>query len=281
MRDDGACRPRAFTRRVQDFYKRAVRERGLFIVFAILLLSFGSTVPGAARPQPEGGPPTSEELAGGEALAERLRTSVPEENSEFKGKLIIKSEGVSTEIPITCRVSVTSTNWETDYETTGTAQFGPERLVVLHSTNGPNHYLYARALSPSAPLPKLGPLPKAEVTNSLAGSDFSLEDFALEFLHWPLQRQLKGEMRLGQPCYVLESSDPKAGEIVRVKSYIDKESGGPLIADGYDAEGHLVKEYSLHGSSFKKVNGRWQVEKMDIRNKKTGSHTELKLDLSK
>jgi hypothetical protein len=88
-------------------------------------------------------------------------------------------------------------------------------------------------------------------------------------------------MRLGQPCYVLESSNSQPAEIVRVRSDIDKESGGPLIADAYDAQGHIVKEYSLHGSSFKKVNGRWQLEKMDIRNKKTNSHTELKFDLNK
>ena len=122
-------------------------------------------------------------------------------------------------------------------------------------------------------------MPAADASIPLAGSDFSLADLGLEYLHWPVQRQLKGEMRLGQPCYVLESSNPQGGEIVRVKSDIDKDSGGLLIAEAYDTRGHLVKEFSLHGSSFKKVNGRWQLEKMDIRNKKTGSHTELKFDL--
>jgi hypothetical protein len=107
-----------------------------------------------------------------------------------------------------------------------------------------------------------------------------LADLGLEFLHWPVQRQLKGEMRLGEPCDVLESSNPSAGAIVRVRSDIDREFHAPLIAVGYDAQGHAVKEYSLHGSSFKKVNGRWRLEKMDIRNKKTGSRTELKFDIS-
>ena len=234
----------------------------------------------AAPQRPQAGPATPEELAAGQALAEHLRSAMPEENSQFHGKLIIKSEGAPREIPIVCKVTLNPTNWETDYETAATNQTGAERLVVFHSTNGPNQYLYARAASPSAALPKPASVPAADAAIPLAGSDYSLADLGLEFLHWPVQRQLKGDMVLGQPCYVLDSSNPQAREIVRVKSYIDKESGGLLVAEAYDAQGHVVKKFSLHNSSFKKVNGRWQVEKMDIRNKKTGSHTELKYDLS-
>jgi hypothetical protein len=228
------------------------------------------------------GPPTQEELVAGAGLAERLRSAPPEENSDLHGKLIIKAGGVTREISNSCRVTINKTNWETDYQTVATPQCGPERLLVLHNTNGPNEYLYARAASPSARLPPLASVTAEQAAAlALVGSDFSLADLGLEFLHWPVQRQLKGEMRLGQPCYVLESSNPEAAEIVRVRSDIDKESGGLLIAYAYDREGKLVKEFSLHGSSFKKVNGRWQVEKMEIRTKKTGSHTELKFDLNK
>jgi hypothetical protein len=249
------------------------------ILLACFFLPFFTLV--AAPLKSAIGPATPEEVAAGHALAERLRSAVPEENSEARGKLIIKAQGAQREIPIVCRVIVNPADWETDYETAATSESGAERLVVLHSTNGPNQYLYARAASPSAALPNLAPVPTAEAAIPLGGSDFSLADLGLEFLHWPVQRELKGEMRLGEPCYVLESSDPHGGEIVRVRSDIDKEFGAPLIADAYDAQGSLVKEYSLHGSSFKKVNGRWQLEKMEIRNKKTGSHTELKFDLNK
>ena len=251
-----------------------------FVLLACFAIRCSSLLAGPPKPEPPG-PPMPEEFAAGQALAEHLRSSAPEENSEFHGKLIIKADGVTREIPVICRVTVHSTNWETDYETTATNQSGAERLVVIHSTNGPSQYLYARAASPSAALPKIAPVTPADAVIPLAGSDFSLTDLGLEFLHWPVQRRLKGEMRLGQPCYVLESGNPQAAEIVRVRSDIDKESGGLLIADGFDAKGNLVKEFSLHGSSFKKINGRWQVEKMDIRNKKTDSHTELKFDLNK
>ena len=244
------------------------------LCFAVSLFPLFAVPPGQQT-----GPATQKELDDGQILAEHLRSAIPEKDSEIRGKLIIKSESGPREIPVVCRVTIGQTNWETDYDTAATAQSVAERLVVVHSTNSPNQYLYARAVSPSAALPNPAPLALSAASIPLAGSDFSLTDLGLEFLHWPVQRQLKGEMRLGQPCYVLESSDPEARDIVRVKSDIDKETGGLLVANAYDAKGHVVKEFSLHGSSFKKVNGRWQVEKMDIRNKKTGSHTELKFDL--
>lgn len=235
----------------------------------------------ALPPRTVVGPPTPEELAAGQELALRLRSAIPEENSQTNALLIITLHGETRKIPIACRVKLQGTNWETEYETSATNHIPAEHLVVIHTTNGPNEYLYARAASPTAPLPKLEPIAPADAAIPLAGSDFSLADLGLDFLHWPVQRKMKGEMRLGQPCYVLESSNPGGKEIVRVKSDIDEDTGGLLVADAYDAAGHVVKEFSLHGSSFKKVNGRWQLQKMDIRTKKTGSRTELKFDLNK
>jgi len=151
-------------------------------------------------------------------------------------------------------------------------------LIVIHRSNAPNEYLYARADGPSAPLPKPAPLsPEDAAATPLAGSDFSAGDLGLDFLHWPQQLKSKGEMRLGQPCYVLESRDPAAKVIVRVKSYIDKESNSPIVAEGYDAMDHEVKEFYLHG--FKKINGHWRLENLEIRDKRKHSHTELKFDL--
>ena len=235
----------------------------------------------AAPLRAETGPGRPEEFAAGQALAEHLRSAVPEENSEFHGRLIIKSEGASRRSRSSAGLPSTRPTGRRIMKRPGppnparsaswccTAPTGPTNI----SMRGP------RRLPPHCPNPR--PCRRRMFPLPWPGSDFSLADLGLEFLHWPVQRQLKGEMRLGEPCYVLESSDPQARDIVRVKSDIDKEFGAPLIADAYDAQGHVVKEYSLHGSSFKKVNGRWQVEKMEIRNKKTGSHTELKFDLNK
>jgi hypothetical protein len=225
------------------------------------------------------GPPPPDDSAAGQALAEQIRNSGPEESSQIQGTLSIRAAGQTKNMPVVCRVVCRDAAWETDYDVAATTNSGAEQLIVVHHTNAPNEYLYARATAPSAPLPKPAPLSSAEAaTTPLGGSDFSAADLGLDFMHWPQQRQLKNEMRLGQPCYVLESRDPGAKSIVRVKSYIDKESNGLLIAEGYDAADHLVKDFSLHGSSFKKVNGHWRLEKMGIRDVKNHSQTELKFD---
>ena len=224
---------------------------------------------------------TIDDSSDGPALAAQIRDAVPEETSQIHGTLIIHANGQTTNVPVTCRVVIRETNWETDYDVAPTTDSGAERLSVIHRTNAPNEYLYARAPSPSAPLPELARLSPAQASlTPLAGSDFSVADLGLDFLHWPQQRRLKGEMRLGQPCFVLESRDPDSKTIGRVKSYIDKESGGLLRAEAYDPVEHLAKEFSLHGSSFKKVNGHWRLDHMDIRDNKKHSHTELKFDIT-
>jgi hypothetical protein len=224
-------------------------------------------------------PPVAGDPAAGKALAEQIRNALPEENSEIKGTLIIRAGGQTKNVPVVCKVIIRDGAWETDYDTAATADAGAEQLIVIHRTNAPVEYLYARSPAPSAPLPKPAPMSPAEAAaTSLAGSDFSAADLGLDFLHWPQQRQFRSEMRLGQVCYVLESRDPEAKSIGRVTSYIDKESNGLLIAEAYDATEHLVKHFSLSGSSFKKVNGHYRLEKMDIQDKKKHSRTELKFD---
>lgn len=198
----------------------------------------------------------------------------------MEGTLIIHAGKQIKSVPVICRVQVKGPLWETDYETSATAASPAADLEVLHSTNGPNEYLFARAAASGQPLPKLSPVSPSEAVNTpLADSDFSLGDLGMEFLHWPRQQRFGDQDRLGQSCYVLDSRNPQGKEIVRVKSYIDKATGGLLLADAYDAGGRLVKEFSLHGSSFKKVNGHWRLEKMEIANRKSHSRTELKFNV--
>ena len=215
-------------------------------------------------------------------LADRLRSAEPDETSEVHGTLIIHDGKVVTQVPVICRVVLKGGTCRKQCMSDffPTTSMGAEKLIVIHSTNGPNQYLYAHSARPGGELPKLEPLPPAEADISLAGSDFTLADLGLEFLHWPQQARLPDETKLGQACNVLESRNPDAREIVRIRSDIDQETGGLLIATGYDAGGHVIKEFSLSGSSFKKVNGHWRLEKMEIRNHKKRSRTELKFDIN-
>jgi hypothetical protein len=210
--------------------------------------------------------------AAGQALAAQIRSSVPTEDSDIHGLLLIDSKAGHKEIPVDCQVLVhpDSGDWQTIYQTTATNQINAERLVITHGPAQPNVYLYnGEKIAPAA------------TAIPFAGSDFSVGDLGLEFLHWPGQAELKGEMRLGQPCHVLLSTNSPQGGVAAVKSFIDRESGVLLIAEATDTNGVLVKKFSLHGSSFKKVNGQWHLEKMEIQNEITGSHTVLKFDMPK
>ena len=114
-----------------------------------------------------------------------------------------------------------------------------------------------------------------------AGSDFWLCDLGLEFFHWPAQKILPKTINLkrGREYPLLESTNPNppADGYSRVLSWIDKESGGILAAEAYDAAGKLLKEFEP--KSFKKVNGQWELSEMEIRNVQTGSRTRLEFDL--
>jgi hypothetical protein len=230
-------------------------------------------VSACADPPPQSDP-------GGQALAQRLRSAEPEENSDIHGTLIIRKNNEATRVPVLCRVVLKGATWETVYETSATSNAGAEMLVVVHSSNGPNAYLYARASGPGQAVGNPAPVPATDSEIELAGSDFSLGDLGLEFLHWPQQQRLPDETRLGQACYVLESRNPEGRRVVRVRSDIDQETGGILVATGYDANNRAIKDFSLSGSSFKKVNGHWRLEKMEIRNHILKSQTELKFDIN-
>ena len=112
-----------------------------------------------------------------------------------------------------------------------------------------------------------------------ANSDFWICDLGLEFFHWPGQKIVKKENRRGRGCMVLESTNPEpsTNSYSRVLSWIDEESGGIVQAEAYDFKNKLLKEFAP--KSFKKVNGQWELQDMEIRNDQTGSRTRIEFDL--
>ena len=105
----------------------------------------------------------------------------------------------------------------------------------------------------------------------------------LEFFHWPQQKVLPNPtpLKRGRSYTLLESTNPNPSTngYSRVLSWIDKETGGILEAEAYDIHGKLLKVFEP--KSFKKVNGQWQLQEMEIRNVQTGSRTRLEFDLKK
>jgi hypothetical protein len=205
----------------------------------------------------------------GRQLARQLCEMRPAENSTNTGTLQIRyGNGIRAGISVKFRTIVTATNWLVIYETTSEAY--RVKLIVIHSDDQPNRYQFRES-----------DLPENEIMAPFAGSDFWIADLGLDFFHWPEQKILKHEMRRGRACQVLESTnpDPTPAGYSRVVSWIDNETLGIVQAEAYDAKGELLKEF--YPKSFKKVNGQWELQEMEIRNDQTGSRTRLEFDLNK
>lgn len=225
--------------------------------------------------EPEGDP------VAGARIAAELTTMRPATNAQWTGVLKRRlSSRATIEIPVACHIFVETNRWLSVYNAAATTNGPAEKLVVIRYFEGQTDYHYWQAPSgvelPSQPVRLDG----AAAGKPFAGSDFLLSDLGLEFLQWPTQLLLPGEMRRGQPCYVLDSINPVPGEngYVRVRSWIEKEHLGLLMAEAYDANGRLLKEFAA-GSFVKDASGNYQLKDMDIRSVPDKTRTELQFDV--
>jgi hypothetical protein len=234
--------------------------------------------PDDTRPPPLG---PEESLKAGRQLVEELLTQKPEANSTNTGVVRIRdANDRERRIPVKFEIYATPANWVSAYQTLPVDGAAAEELTVIHSGAQPSEYFVTRPAGSSTTAARPIRLTGDQIMVPFAGSDFWVADLGLEFLHWPKQRVLRREMRHGQPCAVLESVNPRpgAGAYARVVSWVDTDNTGILHADAYDARGQLMKEFDPTG--LKKVNGQRQLEEMEMRNRKAGSHTWIKFDLA-
>jgi hypothetical protein len=186
-------------------------------------------------------------------------------------------------VPVSFRVVPTPTNWLTIYQAGSDGGGGASTLTVAHTHDGPSVYTLESSGPGSAP--QVRTLAGKETMIPFAGSDFWVTDLGLEFLHWPRQLVLGREMRKNQSCYVLQSTNPNPapGAYARVVSWLDiqalLDSGEAAIldAEAYDSSNNVIKEFNP--KAFKKVNGEWQVQEMDMDNRLTGSKTRIEFNL--
>jgi hypothetical protein len=214
----------------------------------------------------------------GRNLAQQILEQSPATNFNQNGVFAIRDgKGNRSEITFRFRTSVTATIWSTTYGTI--LESNNVSLVVIHEAGKANQYeLYSGAPLALA-LPKF--LAGNETMIPFANSDFWLCDLGLEFFHWPEQKILKHDMKRGRSCEVLESTNPNpsTNAYSRVVSWIDNETLGIVHAEAYDFKDELLKEFDP--KSFKKVNGQWELQEMEIRNDQTGSRTRLEFDVKK
>jgi hypothetical protein len=223
----------------------------------------------------------------GRQLAQQLCDSQPADNFSNTAVLKIRDgNGRTTEVPIHFETFVTTTNWTSIYElspqTNLAKAFTWKKLVVVHDSTSSNQYHLTFNFGGDPDKHWTKDNSDIIKMQSFAG-DFGCADLGLEFFHWPQQKILPHTtpLRRGRSYTLLESTNPNptTNGYSRVLSWIDKESGGILEAEAYDFNGKLLKDFVP--KSFKKVNGQWELQEMEIRNVQTGSRTRLEFDLKK
>lgn len=219
--------------------------------------------------------------ARGAELALHLRSQRPSEPFLTTG--VLRQRGPDgkwrSPIPVQFEIRTNDDSWQSIYRAYRTGGDVFQTLVVTHHASRPNTYeLWSYSNSPNGAPTKLL-LDGDTASVPFANSEFWLCDLGLEFLYWPTQRTVGNQMRKGRACHVLESihPNPPPDAYARVLSWIDVEHRGILRAEAYDRNKKLMKEFNI--GSFQKVNGRWQLKSMEIRNERTDARTRIEFDL--
>ena len=257
------------------------------ILFRSLLVLLSSALACVGQRNAEPGPAPLDPVRGeqeGRALVAKLLAQKPEQNVTNTGWVRIReATGKRREIPARFEVYATPTNWVSVYETLASPDGpGGVRLTVAHTAGRRNRYELLEPAATSGTNAAARELTPDQTMIPFAGSDFWVADLGLEFLHWPRQRVLRNEMRHGKSCQVLESGQPQPvpGGYARVVSWLMIESPHGIVhADAYDTRGELLKRFDP--KSLEKVQGEYQLEEMEIRNRKTGSQTWIKFNLGR
>jgi hypothetical protein len=220
----------------------------------------------AVQPPSQGVTLSPEEAAKqGRALATQIISERPVENGANTGVMTIRdSNNRRTRIPIKFEVVTAPDKWLSRY------LGGTTVATVIHNDARPNEYQLR------APDGSITTLSAAQANTPFAGSDFSIADLGLEFLHWPQQELTKKEMRRSRSCNVLTSINPHPipGGYSRVVSWLDIQStNGIIYAEAYDAQGNKLKEFIpkkvIHG----------QLAEMEIDNVQRDSRTTVDFDV--
>lgn len=260
--------------------RREIFGLAVFLLFLSCFLSF-------AQPKSELAPPPPLDPAEGErqarALVAHLLEQRPEQPVTNTGVLKIRDlEGNQREVPTRFGILPTSTNWLNIYVAAVAKNSPATKLTIAHSDQQPNEYFLSEPGSSGATNPSPRKLANSEIMVPFAGSDFWIADLGLDFLHWPQQRVLRKQMRKGLSCDVLQSVDPHPlpGGYSRVVSWIAINRPEDIVivhAEAFDSHDKLLKEFDP--KKVEKVNGTWQLEEMEIRNRQTGTRTRIDFNL--
>jgi hypothetical protein len=249
----------------------------------LALVALMVALPCPAQPKSELAPAPPLDAAEGErqarALVARLLEQRPEQASTNTGLLKLRDQdGNQREINARFDIVPQGDHWLSIYEAGGGAHSAPTMLTIVHKGGEPNQYLLSEATPATSDHPRQRKLGPGELMLPFAGSDFWVADLGLDFLHWPEQRVLRKQMRTGLSCDVLQSINPQFAKegYSKVLSWIAINRTDDIVivhAEAFDSGGKLLKEFDP--KKVEKVNGVWQLEEMEIRNRQTGTRTRI------
>jgi len=246
-------------------------------VFWVCSLFVASCLPAVAAAPIVGEPivPSDPDAAGRE-LAAQLRSLRPVESMTNTATLSVYSRRkLLRKEPLEIVIWAGSTNWSTTYRLNPGASNQTE-LCITRSNAGATQY---RLRSTEGGAVRESTPSGAELMVPFGDSEFWLADLGMEFLQWPTQRLLRKEIRRSQSCDKLESLAPdvRSSGYLRVVGWYDIDTGGPVIVEAYDSAGKMVKEFKPN--DFKKVDGQWQVEEVEISNIRARTSSTIHFDL--
>jgi hypothetical protein len=257
---------------------KLARQCSFLVALAVVFLVSVTAVASISGAEPLRENSYNDTKGEGKAVVEELLTRMPPENSQILGLLKIRPpEQAIIEIPVRMTVRLVNDGWDEIYETQPVGERPGEVFIVKHHGTRPNEYLFGEYRTVEQK-PDLKALKADELYRPLARSDFYLADLGLEFLHWPSQKIVKKEMRKSRSCRVVESVNPEPGpgEYSRVLSWVDFETSGIILAEAYDENGKLLKEFSIQKFDRKEK----RLKEIQIRNDQTDSRTRLELNLA-
>lgn len=243
------------------------------LILACLSLTVAAAQPKAEIRQPERLPPEVA-LQRGQEIIQDLLSRQPAENSSLNGTLSIQEPGGKwRKVPVRVIVQKRTSDWVNTYEAQLPNAAGTLKLAITHLPEARNSY---QITDPGKSEPRT--LAGNETMIAFAGSDYWIADLGLEFYHWPQQALVKTELKRGQSCHVIESTNPKPapGAYKRVMTWIDIDTGGIVSAEAYDANEKLLKRFAP--KTFEKVEGQWRLQRMEIMNRQSGTRSIMEFE---
>jgi len=171
------------------------------------------------------------------AIIARALANRPMQDLALKGRLFLTRDD---KVPIEVFIRNTPTETRTIYRS------DKMNLLVVQPLRGATQF-YLRGV---------GQLSKARQIENLLGSEFTLYDIGFPFMHWTNFTLLGDDRVRGRDCYRLEAKASNTNSpYAKVILWIDHDYFGLVRADGYDAEGALVKRFAI--TSLKRIGDVW------------------------